>query len=380
MKRVLLVDDDPIVNCAHEEILQQAGFATLAVTDGEQALSALACEDVDVIVSDIQMPVMSGLSFLKAVRSVDMDVPVVLVTAEPELSGAMDAVQYGAFRYLVKPIKGNELKETIEQALRVRMLSKLQRETLSPPRGDEPTLPPLSELHMKFQAALRQLYIAYQPIVKYADRSIFSYEALVRTKEESLRNPVLLFDAAKKLGKTIEIGRRIRQLVATTAHAHPDVKFFVNVNPTELEDDELSADSGHLTPYSDRVVLEITERNDLSSVSALPQRLRMLRSKGFGIAIDDLGAGYSSLSSFIDLEPDYVKVDMSLVRDVHVSPKKRALISGIRRVCVEELDVTVICEGVENESERQVLSDEGIDLMQGYLFARPGDPFPEANF
>jgi sensor c-di-GMP phosphodiesterase-like protein len=96
---------------------------------------------------------------------------------------------------------------------------------------------------------------------------------------------------------------------------------------------------------------------------------------GFRIAVDDLGAGYAGLTSFTLLEPDIVKLDMALVRDVHREPKKRTLVKTMITMC-KELGIVVTSEGIEVPEERDELARAGCDLMQGYLFAKPGDAFP----
>src|SRR5690606_6926967 len=157
-------------------------------------------------------------------------------------------------------------------------------------------------------------------------------------------------------------------------------QLFVNVNPEDLADEDLFSSRAALAPFLDRVVYEITERSELTNVAELTGKLRKLRESGARIAIDDLGAGYSSLSSFIHLEPDFVKLDMSLVRNVHLSPTKRSIIRGIYQLCRGELGVQVICEGVEVIDEVRVLVEEGLDLLQGFYFARPERLFPDVNF
>jgi EAL domain-containing protein (putative c-di-GMP-specific phosphodiesterase class I) len=101
-----------------------------------------------------------------------------------------------------------------------------------------------------------------------------------------------------------------------------------------------------------------------------------LRALGFRIAIDDLGAGYAGLTSFAVLEPEIVKLDMSLVRDVHKHPTKQKLIRSMTALC-KDMGMTVVAEGIENVEERDAVIDLGCDLLQGYLFAKPGRAFPE---
>jgi EAL domain-containing protein (putative c-di-GMP-specific phosphodiesterase class I) len=143
-----------------------------------------------------------------------------------------------------------------------------------------------------------------------------------------------------------------------------------------LNDEQLYSSANPLSPVSSRVVYEITERSELSGITELAGKLRRLRQSDFRIAIDDLGAGHSSLSSFIHLDPDYVKLDMALIRDIHLSANKLSLVRGITRICHNDMGIRIICEGVESADEVQALTNEGLNLFQGYYFAKPAQGFP----
>jgi EAL domain-containing protein (putative c-di-GMP-specific phosphodiesterase class I) len=100
---------------------------------------------------------------------------------------------------------------------------------------------------------------------------------------------------------------------------------------------------------------------------------------GFRLAIDDLGAGYAGLNSFSQLEPEVAKLDMALVRDVHKQPTKLTLVRTMISMC-RELGIQVVAEGIETAEERDALVWAGCDLLQGYLFAKPGPAFPPSVF
>jgi EAL domain-containing protein (putative c-di-GMP-specific phosphodiesterase class I) len=127
------------------------------------------------------------------------------------------------------------------------------------------------------------------------------------------------------------------------------------------------------------VVLEITERSSLDRVADLPSKVALLREIGFRIAVDDLGAGYAGLTSLALLEPEIVKLDMTLVRDVHQSPTRQKLIRSMTSLC-RDMGMLVVAEGVETLAEREALRELGCDLLQGYLFAKPGKPFPNVTW
>jgi EAL domain-containing protein (putative c-di-GMP-specific phosphodiesterase class I) len=133
----------------------------------------------------------------------------------------------------------------------------------------------------------------------------------------------------------------------------------------------LYADSAPLRPYSNSVILEITERASLDGVADLRSKVARLRTFGYRIAVDDLGAGYAGLTTFATLEPDLVKLDMSLIRDVDHHPLRRKLVESMVELC-RGLKIWVLAEGIETTAERDALADAGCDLLQGFLIGRPG--------
>ena len=378
-RRVLLVDDDPHVRYGYARLLRSIHCEVVTAENGFEAVERLDQCPCDLILSDICMPGMTGIEFLMAVRSRDLDVPVILMTGAPGFETAIEAVEYGAFRYLIKPVSMAELTQVIQRALRLHKLAVLKRNALRVVGAGGKQLGDRASLDARFSRALDRIWMALQPIVQCRDRLTFAYEALVRSDEPSLHYPVDLLDAAERLGRLDDLGRRIRERVAVAAeHAPPAALLFVNLHPADLGDADLYSPNAPLTKISSRVVLEITERAPLDGIVGLATKIARLRGLGFRVAVDDLGAGYAGLASFAQLDPEFVKLDMSLVRGVEGSPRKRSIIRAMAKLCAEELCVQVVCEGVETSEERDTLTMEGCGLLQGHLFARaaPGFPVP----
>jgi EAL domain-containing protein (putative c-di-GMP-specific phosphodiesterase class I) len=147
----------------------------------------------------------------------------------------------------------------------------------------------------------------------------------------------------------------------------------------DLLDETLFDPERMLARNAHRVILEITERAKLEKIGNVQHRIARLRELGFRIAIDDIGAGYSGLNSFAMIQPDIVKLDITLVRGVEADAVKRKLVRVLTDLC-HDLNIVVVAEGVETIPERDTLVELGCDLFQGYLFARPGTPFPEPRF
>src|SRR5262245_53005067 len=237
---VLLVDDEASIARGYARILAAAGFAVEVATDGREAAARAREGTFDVIVSDIAMPSMNGLALLRAVREHDLDVPVILMTGGPAIETAVQAMEYGALRYLIKPIEAHELEEVVTRAVRLHQMAKIKREALELMRLEGRHLGDRAGLEARFANALRSLWVAYQPIVSWVAHTVFAYEALVRNEEPTLRAPPDLFAAAERLGRLQELGRSIRNRVAASADDLPvPGLLFVNVHAMELDDDSL---------------------------------------------------------------------------------------------------------------------------------------------
>jgi EAL domain-containing protein (putative c-di-GMP-specific phosphodiesterase class I) len=375
--RVLVVDDEPAMLRALSRLLEEAGHRVLTASNGHDAVRTLTSNEVDVVVSDVSMPGMNGIELLRAIRGHDPDVPVLLMTGAPSVQSAAQAVQYGAMRYLLKPVDANEVEEVVVQAARLHRLARMKRLAMAL-TGHTPLPSDRAGLEAAFDRAVGRLNMAYQPILRARSHSVAAYEALMRSDESSLPDPGALLAAAERLQRLHDLGRAVRARTAQSLHQIPEgTLLFVNLHPADLEDPELSDPSSPLAQHATRVVLEVTERAALDGISNLPKRIAKLREMGFRLAVDDLGAGYAGLSTFAYLEPEFVKLDMSLVRGVHTSQTRQRIIRSVASLC-HEMDMTVVVEGVETSLERDALLSLDCDLFQGFLFARPGPPFPIA--
>lgn len=235
----------------------------------------------------------------------------------------------------------------------------------------------LRELEVKFDKCMTGLNMHFQPIVLADGRKRFGYEALMRSTDRSLPHPGAILDAAERLERIPMLGRAIRAQVArviAAAEADRGV-VFVNLHLLDLFDKQLTSAFAPLSRVASRVILEITERTSLEGHD-LTYRVAELRELGFRIAIDDLGGGHARMGTFSAADTDFVKLDMSLVRDVDKHQMKQRLIRSITDLCRAQ-GTMVVGEGVETEEEAKVLVDLGCDLLQGYLIAKPAPPFAD---
>jgi EAL domain-containing protein (putative c-di-GMP-specific phosphodiesterase class I)/CheY-like chemotaxis protein len=378
---VLLVDDDDGVRKVMHKVLTRAGMSVAAVSSAREALEILRRgRRFEAIVSDLMMPEMDGMQLLRFVRQLDLDVPLIIVTGNPTLESALLTMEHGGFRYLPKPVGNERLVQVVKEATTQHRILLLKQKALQICEAGGWLLQDLEHLEERFERALEHLWIAYQPIVAWPAQTVFGYEALVRSFDPDLPTPGMLFDAAERLGRVQDLGQRIRDAVALSAAAAPaEARIFTNLHALDLTNDGLYSAESPLARSAGRVVLEITERASLHRISDLKERMRALRALGYQIAVDDLGAGYSGLSSFSQLEPEVAKLDMSLIRDIDGSSAKASLVRSMISVCTQDLGIRVVCEGVETVGERDVLAQVGADLLQGYLFAKPENTFRQAS-
>ncbi len=377
--RVLLLDDEPDVGRALVRLLKHEGFSPDYFDDCAPALEAARSGVYDVLVSDIAMPGMDGIEFMRQVRAFDYDVPIILLTGAPTIDSARKAIELGAYRYLTKPFDQEELVAAVRGAAFAHRMAHIKRQTARLHGQDDAMPSDLLGLNIAFEAALSTLWMAYQPIVRASDGTVFAYEALMRSESRTLPHPGAILDAAERLGRLTDLSRRIRELAPRPfLENRTDALLFLNLHPRDLADPHLLDASTELARMAPRVVLEITERAELEKVPGAMEALGQLRARDFRVAVDDLGSGYSGLTSFAMLEPDVVKLDMALVRGVDAHPTKRKLVKSVVELS-REMKVLVVAEGIETPAERDTCRELGVDLLQGFLIARPGPAFPAVS-
>jgi len=230
--------------------------------------------------------------------------------------------------------------------------------------------------------AERTIYPVYQPIVALGgEAGVFGYEALTRLQDNSVfRGPMELFRFAGGEGAVYSLDRIARErAIDGCLKLAPNQKLFINVMAQIMEDPSFSPGRTlsflrrhHLQP--NQVVFEITERSSIEDYPAVKKALQHYRNQGYQIAIDDVGAGYSSLQSIVELRPDYLKVDRSIIHHIHQDDVKAHILHTLQEVGAK-LGVPLIAEGIEQEEELAALVRMGIPYAQGYHLGRPG-PFP----
>ncbi|MFJ2467506.1 bifunctional diguanylate cyclase/phosphodiesterase [Pseudomonas sp. NPDC087615] len=229
------------------------------------------------------------------------------------------------------------------------------------------------------QSGLNSLF---QPIICLSERRILGYEALTRGPSNSpLHSPIALFAVARQAGRLSELEIACRQSACRRFNEQQlPGKLFLNVSPESLLEAahqpgrtlQLLQDFG--IPPS-QVVIELTEQTPIDDFQLLQTALHHYRAMGFSIALDDLGAGYSSLRLWSELRPDYVKIDRHFIDGIHQDALKREFVGSILQIA-KASRAQVIAEGIELPEELAVLTEMGVDLVQGYLLGRPQEHPP----
>ncbi|RMG19749.1 MAG: bifunctional diguanylate cyclase/phosphodiesterase [Deltaproteobacteria bacterium] len=217
---------------------------------------------------------------------------------------------------------------------------------------------------------------AFQPIVEATGWLAVGYEALCRPQHGEIPTPGVLFGLAERAGRIHDLGRLIRTRVAERLSELPEgALLFVNLHPQELYDPGLLGQVAAFEGSPGRVVFEITESEAITDLPHTRKVIRALKRRGFRIALDDFGAGYAGLAHLDGLVPDYVKLDMGLVRRAAKSSRSRRLVRHIVDFCRAE-GIEVIAEGIESPQELETVTALHCTLLQGFLLARPADPLP----
>lgn len=228
-----------------------------------------------------------------------------------------------------------------------------------------------------------RLYSVFQPILRCADPfELHGHECLMRAEVEgSAVSPGLMLDLAAGAGLLFQLDLAARRsaVIAAAAHALP-ARVFINFTPSAIYSPHSCLNStvrmvDELRLRRDQVVFEIIESERLPDMILMQRIVGYYREQGFGVALDDVGAGYSSLSALLELRPDYVKIDRSLIDGVDRQPDK-ALVARKLLETAQGLGLQTIAEGIERREEWEWARAHGADFVQGYLFARPATPPP----
>lgn len=232
---------------------------------------------------------------------------------------------------------------------------------------------------------LKDIKAVFQPIASLVDGEVFGYEALSRGPQGSLlERPDVLFPAAEKFNKVWELEFLCRSKALARANGLPkDKMLFVNVDPKIINDQRFQKGVtldmlAHYKIDASKIIFEITEKNSIEDYKSFRKVLDNYTSQGYKIAIDDTGSGYSGLKLLTETRPQFIKIDMDLVRNIDKDALKQALMKAFYEFSVVT-NMKIIAEGIETVDELSTLINIGIPYGQGYLLQRPAYQFLDIN-
>jgi EAL domain-containing protein (putative c-di-GMP-specific phosphodiesterase class I) len=224
----------------------------------------------------------------------------------------------------------------------------------------------------------KKLRTYFQPIIDIKRNEIYAYECLSRGIKEdgSIMGSHMIFRTAFKSDLLYYLDREARETaLMSSINNNVKKKIFINFVPSSIYNPKTSLKDtldwveklGH---KPSNIVFEIIETEDIDDAKYLKNLLNEYRKQGFKIALDDIGSGYSSLSILAEIKPDYIKVDMDIIRNIHKDKFKQSIFRGLTLICKEN-NIKVLAEGVETKDELDFCIDNGADYIQGFYYAKP---------
>ncbi len=369
---VLVVEDDPAFRDALAELIDTDPKLRVAgcAADAREAIAMVRSLRPDACLCDVRLPGGGGQLVASEARRSAPETRVVALSACDDLETILGMIQAGAVSYIVKGTPGDEVLDGVHRALRGQssMPTIATNEVAARLRGHDTR----SEERV---ALLRKVLdhnlmsMVFQPIVAMRTGVPMAYEALCRISAPPPRTPDLWFEDAAWHGLGLEFElKAIRLALDHLPHLPARCLLHVNASPAVAMTPEVAALLTTVEPG--RIVLEITEHTEILDYAALTAALAPLRASGVLIGVDDAGSGFSSMSHIVNMEPDVIKLDISLVRDVHLNRIRRSMVGALAEFA-RQAGPMVVAEAVEVEEERSTLLSLGVNAGQGYLFGRP---------
>jgi EAL domain-containing protein (putative c-di-GMP-specific phosphodiesterase class I)/DNA-binding NarL/FixJ family response regulator len=379
--RVLIAEADDVARDELVSLVRSEPSLELAdaVGDAAQAIMVSMREKPAVAVLAVRIPG-GGASAARGIKRCSPNTRVLALSAHDDRETVMQMLEAGADGYLVKGSSIETIVTSIERAARgqgslsVEVTGSVIEELaglLHARRRDEERSQRREE---RIRRALDDdlLHTVYQPICTLAGSTIGA-EALARFRGPPSRGPMRWFAEADEVGLLHELELVAVRAALAALPALPDHVFLsVNVSPATL------ATQGFLglIAASDgaRVVVEITEHARIDDYERLREALGAIRALGVRVAIDDAGAGFASLRHILRLEPEFIKLDRTLIDGIESDRSRQALAAGLISFA-EKIDATIVAEGIERPAEVEALAGLGVRYGQGFFFARPA-PLP----
>lgn len=387
--RVLVADDDELLRETLVEVLLHDGRfdVVAAVADADAAVDAATREHPAVALVDVRMPGGGGARVARELRTTLPSTRVVALSSHDDRDAIVEMFRSGAVSYLVK---GDATNQDIITALidvsegRFTLPSSVGRQVLDELSTQLERAHAHEGQHRARESRVRrvlasgELEVVFQPIFSLSDGQRVGAEALSRFHHVPRQGPDRWFADAATVGLGVQLELlAVRCALAEFDAVTGDGYLALNVSPTTAADLDFQALVLGSTP--DCIVMEITEHAPIDDYDDFRRSIEEVRSAGVRLAIDDAGAGFASLRHIVSLDPDIIKLDISLTQHIDAHRPRRAMARALITFAAES-GASIVAEGIETQAECDTLRHLGVSTGQGYLLARPGpvDAMPAA--
>jgi EAL domain-containing protein (putative c-di-GMP-specific phosphodiesterase class I)/CheY-like chemotaxis protein len=379
---VMIADDEQAIRAALTSLLSSDPEIVVVgeASDAQDAIELAARAHPAVALVDVRMPRGGGSRAASEISLRSPDTRVIALSAHEDADTILDMLDAGASTYVAKGDDAERLIEAIHRFAGGTMegpgsdperdsLMKALRKTRWAERRRERS----RRVHEVLRSGPRMVY---QPVFDIGDGRWVGVEALARFEAPPARSPERVFAEAEQVGLRVEMElTTVRRALEDLDRVDPGAFFSINVSPSSC----CSLDLAEILRSSEpkRLVLEITEHAPVADYEALTACLTPLRRQGLRVAVDDTGAGFSSLNHVLGLSPDLIKLDKELSRDVETDDVRRALVGSLASFA-SHIGAEIVAEGIESTEQLFALRDAGVRYGQGFLLGRP-EPLPESG-
>lgn len=366
-KHVLLIDDERSLTQMLCMLLETRGYDVHVANTAQEAFRKISA-DFDLVILDLVLPDSSGLEICRTLKKekATRHIPIIVLSAHSIYEDKVEALYSGADDFVAKPCENEELFARMEAVMR-----RATAYEVEDPCRDPKNI--IGELRHIIDDAL--IVPHFQPIYNFGPAQLYGVEILTRPDTQGiLINPEVLFEAALQYGLYAELEILSWSMaVSAIAKFLNNEKVFLNCSPYFIESSQFlrvkaMLEKNHVSPQS--VILEITERSAISDFKLFYDQLHNYREHGFRFAVDDVGGGYASLESIIEIKPEVVKIDRHIVKDSSRDVFKQSIIKFIVSLCKEN-NIMVVAEGIETPEDLCVVRELGVQAGQGYYLYRP---------
>ncbi len=367
-KNIFIVDDDVSITQMLCLLLETRGYEVSTSPSANEAIAKINSK-TDLILLDLILPDEGGFELCRRLKDQEdtRHIPIIIISGNHLSGDVVEGLYLGADDYLVKPVEYEELIARMEAVMRRR--SMFQRKDPISLQEDQI----IKEIRHIIDQKLITAY--FQPIFLTDSLEIIGFEALCRAQTETaLSNPELLFKAAIQFGFYHDLEMMSWEKATLSAKEFlTGQKLFLNCNPYLVECPKFLTIQNmfkNAKIRSEDVVLEITERSAVSDFKLFFQQLSRFRDEGFQFAVDDVGGGYASLESIVEVKPEVVKIDRHIITNIDKDPYKKSIVRFIVAFCLEN-NILSVAEGVETKGEFDTVRELNVSTVQGYYCYKP---------